>query len=108
MPYDYAAQVTLNQEALADPQPGDYWHEMFDMVLLVVKITGSIVWYVDEDMSTEEGRWTFNPTQKPKMVHKDVLSKRLRYDSETMGDKTWADVQRNVCAEHVKFFEEKV
>ena len=34
----YDQQVELNKEALENPQPGDYWHEMFSPYFVVVDV----------------------------------------------------------------------
>lgn len=37
----YDERNELNQAAMVDPQPGDYWHEMFCPYFLVVQVKGS-------------------------------------------------------------------
>jgi hypothetical protein len=38
MSYDHAEQQRTNQAALDNPQPGDYWQEMFHPYFLVVQV----------------------------------------------------------------------
>jgi len=38
---------TLNQEATTNPQPGDYWHEMFCPCFLVVRVKGNDITILD-------------------------------------------------------------
>jgi hypothetical protein len=38
--FDKDKQNQLNQDAITNPQPGDYWHEMFCPYFLVVHVDG--------------------------------------------------------------------
>lgn len=98
MTYDREKQQALNAEHVIRPQPGDYWHEMFAHVFLVVWRDGE---HVEVLTCTEhtidfplENKWTWN-TAKPaiRMTYEefaaqvrdalcDVLPNRCRWAVE--------------------------
>lgn len=88
MTFDYQEQQRTNQEAMDDPQPGDYWHEMLCPYFMVVhrdgdRITvlncldrhGTSAW-----MKVDNEHWTFD-VSKSIVVDTDWIRARVRYDS---------------------------
>lgn len=84
------ARKALNNKHLLDPQPGDYWHECFTPILLVVSVNGALIEYVDTDHLTSDLDGRYFGTEKP--MHRGTwmsLVKKLSYENS---DGTWADV----------------
>lgn len=93
MRHDLVAQTALNTEHTIRPQPGDYWHEMFVPIALVVWTDGEYVEYLDRQThykSLNANEWTFD-TEKP-MIRSTIeeFSKHMHY--ETISNECWVDV----------------
>lgn len=91
MSYDHEAQQRLNIEHVQNPKAGDYWEEHFSGVLQVVEVVHGIVIVFDQKIDVDESHWKFDET-KPKAYTIEEFGKKLRYNSEQLGGKTWADV----------------
>lgn len=93
-------QDALNTEHLNDPQIGDYWHDRFSGVLVVVdtpNLTPDKIVVATDRVSFHKGYWTFdlNACQLwTRERFKTHLSYRKHNDSITYASdgKTWADV----------------
>ena len=75
----------INIEHLADPKPGDYWHEMFMPIALV--LARVCQWVVV---------WKLASDDRPIVMTIDEFGMWLRY--KTIPDKTWA----HCIPEHLK------
>src|SRR6478609_2151856 len=81
----------LCQEHLSRPQVGDYWHEMFAPVCVVVGKTDTTVTICKNTKSVDDEHWTWN-TLKIEVMSLDDFKKWLCYESDSMKDKTWCHV----------------
>jgi len=94
-----------NRSALIDPQPGDYWHEMFCPYFLVVEVKGSAIRVLscmggpnsynrkDElnaKIDTKDG-WGFDYS-KSMIVDREWMERAVKYDTI---DSFVADVVRS-------------
>ena len=85
MPYDHKEQQRRNQAALDNPQPGDYWHEMFCPYFLVVHVDGDkitvlncIDTYGPSARTPVEDGWIFD-VSKSMVVDQNWMAKRVQY-----------------------------
>jgi hypothetical protein len=101
----------VNDKHSADPQPGDYWHEMFMPVLLVLGRIAGRVLVCDKTKSVTSHTWTWDfEGEGVKLLTLEQFRQRLTYSgipgypSDTPG--YWADVapERHIGA--VRYFEE--
>lgn len=72
-----------------NPEPGDYWNEMFSPVALVLKVDGQLVTMLKHTKPTDPGHWTWD-TDKVTVMTKRQFGKWISYD--TIPDKTWCYV----------------
>ena len=95
MSYDHAKQLEDNQRALDDPQPGDYWQEMFCPYFLVVDVKGDNITVLsclggpnsfnrkhelDARIKLDKDHWTWD-LSKSMVVNRDWIAKAVKYDS---------------------------
>jgi len=93
--YDHAKQLEDNQRALDDPQPGDYWQEMFCPYFLVVDVKGDNITVLsclggpnsfnrkhelDARIKLDKDHWTWD-LSKSMVVNRDWIAKAVKYDS---------------------------
>ena len=93
--------IELKRDELAlahidSPEEGDYWHEMFSPVLVVLKIEKEVVTYCDVIKDKGDSGWTWNLDyiSKTPLI---LFKKRLCYDVGAFAEKldcrkTWCDV----------------
>jgi hypothetical protein len=77
-------------EALADPQPGDYWSDMLSPVLVVIEVTQGFVIFCEKTKETDPDHWTWDLTQKSVLTIEEFRDK-LCYKSKDLLDKPWAE-----------------
>ena len=82
-------QYADNLRHATHPEPGDYWHEMFCPVLVVLKVTNESVTYCEKRKSARPDHWTWDLSET-KRVWREDFRKRLEYQSAQMKDKFWA------------------
>jgi hypothetical protein len=89
MSYNHQEQQRTNQEAMDNPQPGDYWNEMFCPYFLVVQVKNDEHITVlnclskygpDAVKKVDAGHWTFD-VSKSMVVNKEWIRDRVRYGS---------------------------
>lgn len=88
MSYDHKEQQRINQEALDNPLPGDYWHEMLCPYFMVVHSDGDRITVlncldrhgISAWMKVDNEHWTFD-VSKAIVVDKDWIRRMVRYDS---------------------------
>jgi len=97
MSYNYEAQKKLNQEALDNPKPGDYWNEMFCPYFVVVSVNPKKDQYtvlsclggpdsynrkdeINARISVDSGHWGFDYS-KHMVVDHAWIERTVRYDS---------------------------
>jgi hypothetical protein len=56
------ARDLQDMEHAKNPQPGDWWHEMFSPVCVVLAVAAGLVIYCDKTKSTSKDRWTWDLT----------------------------------------------
>jgi hypothetical protein len=86
--FDKDKQNQLNQDALANPQPGDYWHEMFCPYFLVVHVAGDDITVlsciggsnIKASVDHGDGTWSFDYS-KSQVVNRDWISDLVLYKS---------------------------
>ena len=76
-----------NRMRIADPQPGDYWHEMFSPYFVVIEREGDKVLICDKRKTMGDG-WTFDLTACRYMT---IAELRHEVTYGTMPDKFVAD-----------------
>lgn len=77
-----------NEKRIADPRPGDFWHEMFCPYFVVVAVHGEQILICDAIVDLDKDHWTFDLT-RCRYATKQALRNRVTYD--TMPDKFVAD-----------------
>jgi hypothetical protein len=74
------------------PRRGDYWHECFCPILIVIESTKHSVTYVDETKAVDKDHFTFDP-QGVKTITRKEFAKKMRYSSENLNHKCWGMVE---------------
>jgi hypothetical protein len=79
----------LNLKHAVDPRRGDYWHEMFCPIRVVLRVTGETVTFCEKTKEVDSGHWSWD------IEHVQVLpakSFRQGLEYSSMKDKFHADV----------------
>jgi hypothetical protein len=91
-----------DHEAMALPQEGDHWHEMFAYHIYVVKVNVNHVW-------TVEGSGDFAKTCEVHQMSRDQFNARMRYggcgnlsfrptdDVTEIKNKSWLNLGERAC-----------
>ena len=81
----------LNTKHLMSPQVGDYWQEMLNAILLVLKVNKKekLVTIVRDKSKLKENYWTWN-LEKCEVLTFEEFKEYLTYN--TNRENTWADV----------------
>jgi hypothetical protein len=66
-------------EALADPQPGDYWSDMLSPVLVVVAVAHGFVIFCEKTKETDRDHWTWE-LKELKTLPLAEFQKKLTYE----------------------------
>jgi hypothetical protein len=95
MGYDYKEQQERNRQALSDPKPGDYWHEMFCPYFIVVDRGGDDITVLsclggpdkhsrkdepDARVDNDDGTWSFDYS-KSMVVDRAWIERTVKYGS---------------------------
>lgn len=75
----------------ADPKPGDYWHEMFNGIALVIDAGKFFVVYLSKKKDVDQNHWTWD-TNHVEVKSRDEFKKMLSYGTIPG---TWASVVPN-------------
>lgn len=102
---DWQERAALSAKHANSPEPGDYWHEMFTPVLVVLDVGERSVVICDKVKAVDEDGWTWDLSQVT-AVPKKEFGDRLRYKSDAMKHKTWATVVPRHLMKFVTAFEE--
>lgn len=84
----------LNRKHAEHPQPGDFWHDCYSPICVVLGVAASMVVYCDTPkIVNDEDHWTWDLSlakrkEKPLSEFREWLS----YKSEKMAGKFWAAV----------------
>lgn len=93
--FDHKEQDLKNHKALLNPQPGDYWHEMFCPYFIVVNVEGDKYRVLscmggpnsfnrkdepDARLNVDTGHWSFDYS-KSMLVDRAWIEKAVRYEN---------------------------
>lgn len=81
-------------EHLADPQAGDYWHEMFTPICVVLGRTDDGVWICKKTKTKadDDGRWTWDLAQFERMTSAAFRSWLTYGGTGDLAEQTWCSV----------------
>lgn len=82
-------QEELNLKHIENPELGDYWHERFSGVCVVLKVTEDTVTISRKKVDVDEDHWTFILEEAETLSLKE-FKEFLTYASNR--SKCWADV----------------
>lgn len=88
---DFNDRQARNLKHLADPQIGDYWHEMYIPVCVVVGRGNDSVILCTKTKEVDSEHWTWD-LGHIETRPLDDFAKWLKYKSKGMGDRTWCSV----------------
>lgn len=97
-----AISKELNTEALNNPQPGDYWQEMFNPYFLVLRVIGDNIVIVDKRKDVGKDYWAWD-IDAWKVVDRAYISSKVRYSTI---DGFCADVLRDRHKPFIEAFNE--
>lgn len=83
--------ITLNTKHRLDPRIGDYWHEMFTPIMVVIAVHPDRVMICKTIKSVAKDHWTWDLT-KLDTVTREEFSAIPLYEHGDMGEKTHCDV----------------
>ena len=86
---DYEQMKVVSDTHLRDPQPGDYWHEMFSPVCVVLEVLPHCIVLCRKIQALPQDKWTWNLAQRETMSRTE-FKKWLSYSHSVPG--TWAQV----------------
>lgn len=61
-----------NTKHVADPQPGDYWHEMFVPYVVVLAVDGDNLTVCRKRKDVDKDHWTWDLTQTSSMTKQEL------------------------------------
>lgn len=74
------AYDAINEKHVADPQPGDYWHEMFCPYVAILARVGNHLIVYRKRKDVPPNHWTWD-TDEPSMMTLAELRKLVTYDT---------------------------
>ena len=77
----------MDKEHASNPKPGDYWHECYSPVCVVLAVAAGVVIYCDTPKETDNG-WTWDLEGKRQAKSIQDFYKWLEYD--TIPNRFWA------------------
>jgi hypothetical protein len=80
----------INNEHAKNPQPGDYWVEMFCGVCVVLSVSGRYVTLCKTKKDVDRDYWTWDLDQAEIMT-RDQFNDWLHYECPELAHKTWCD-----------------
>lgn len=102
----------LNLQALDNPHLGDYWHEQFCGVLLVIDfdLESNRIGFVDKKNYTTNNLWYWDEDQKPIFTPLRTFRRKLRYEPDNIYSNCWCDVIRSnpTCRNEALDFKDKL
>src|SRR5690349_9556396 len=59
---DYDAMLKVDEKYVADPQPGDFWHEMYSPYCVVIDVDKKrgVVWICQKKKDVDADHWTWD------------------------------------------------
>jgi len=88
----YEERQVLNQKHIENPQPGDFWHEMFSPYHVVLAVADNHVIICEKTKPTDANHYTFDLSETKTLSH---LEHRNLVTYSSMRDKFVADVVPN-------------
>lgn len=88
----YEERQELNKKHIEDPQPGDFWHEMFSPYHVVLAVADNHVIICDKTKPTDWHHYTFDLSETKTISHQEH---RDLVTYKSMRDKFVADVVPN-------------
>ena len=85
---DFATMERESREHLLNPKAGDYWHEMFTPICVVLEVGADVLTLCRSIEAVKDG-WTWNLTKRETKTRRE-FAKWLSYES--IPDKTWCHV----------------
>jgi hypothetical protein len=92
MPLTSDERDRRNSEHLADPRPGDYWHEMYTPACVVLARDGDHVTLCRTTKAAGPDKWTWDLNRAVRMPLAEFVG-WLCFKSEALKDKTWASIE---------------
>jgi hypothetical protein len=86
-------QKEMNNNALTNPKPGDYWSERFVGICIVLEITDDFIYICNKKLEIDDNHWTFDLTHITQLT-KEQFIEYLSY-SNNLELGTFCDVSRN-------------
>lgn len=83
--------IDLDQQHLHNPQAGDYWHDRFCPVALVIDSGQFFVAFLHKKKDVGKSHWTWDTSDVATLSKQDFV-KKMSYSSM---DKPWANVVPN-------------
>jgi hypothetical protein len=80
----------LNNEHALNPQPGDYWVEMFCGICIVLSVSPLAVLLCRTKKDVDRYFWAWD-LDKTEIMSREEFNRWLRYKSFSMQHKTWCD-----------------
>lgn len=90
---DFAEMKRVSAEHAKDPQPGDYWHEMFSPQYLVIEVGKFSVVCLHKKVVHADETWTWNTRDILVLSRQDFRRKVHYSDNFELG--TWCMVVPN-------------
>lgn len=87
----WTEQDQMNKDHLTNPQTGDYWHDMYNPVCIVIASDGDTVTLCRKIKEISDHSWTWDYKKIETMPLTD-FSVWLHYKSPTLNNHTWASV----------------
>ena len=88
-----------------NPQPGDFWHEMFNPVFIVLDVNVKEITICEDTINSNDG-YSFN-LHKVKKVTREQFDKELKCYSGPLSDQITYDVIPYRCLREVEIWKEK-
>lgn len=88
----YEERQLLNKKHIEDPQPGDFWHEMFSPYHVVLAVADNHVIICEKTKPTDAHHYTFDLSETKTISHQEH---RDLVTYKSMRDKFVADVVPN-------------
>lgn len=88
----YEERQLLNKKHIEDPQPGDFWHEMFSPYHVVLAVADNHVIICEKTKPTDAHHYTFDLSETKTISHQEH---RDLVTYQSMRDKFVADVVPN-------------
>lgn len=73
----------VNDEHVANPRPGDYWHECYAPVCVILGVAAGCVIYCEHILNRPNNRWTWDLSKRSFQTLAE-FSKRMHYESENL------------------------